>query len=308
MQDATRSNAPIPKQAAFKPVSQAIILDSITHMKPEHRGGAVYAGSHGGMYAGYYAAKMGVGAVILNDAGIGRELAGVAGVVMLGGLGVPAAAVAHTSARIGDGADGVTRGVLSFVNAPATAFGLTVGMTCRAALDRLAGSPLTPSPAPSALDEARFDLREASKPGVRVIGADSVTLVTPDDAGHIFINGSHGGLLAGRPETAIKVDVFAAVFNDAGGGIDGAGLTRLPALDTRNIAAATVSCLSARIGDGRSTWEHGFISAVNATATRHGGAIGQCCQEFVAAMVTARLAAIRAAQIRLEAAKDGFSR
>jgi hypothetical protein len=272
-------------------MTQPIILDSITHMKAEHRGRAVLAGSHGGAYAAYYAAKMGVGAVILNDAGIGREQAGLAGVKMLGGLGVPAAAIAHTSARIGDGADGMARGVLSYVNAVAAGHGLAVGMPAAGALALLAAASLTPSAAPPALDELRFAIPEASRPGARVVGADSVTLVKPEDAGQIFVNGSHGGILGGRPETAIKVDVFAAVYNDAGIGIDQAGLTRLPHLDERAIAGACVACFSARIGDGRSTWQDGFISAINDTALRYGGAVGQSCEEFVAAMVAARLAA-----------------
>ena len=56
-----------------------ITLDSVTHLSDEHRGSVSYCASHGGTYAGYYAAKMGVGSVILNEAGIGREMAGIAG-------------------------------------------------------------------------------------------------------------------------------------------------------------------------------------------------------------------------------------
>ena len=262
-----------------------IILDSITHMTADHCGRAVLAASHGGTYAAYLAAKMGAGAVILNDAGVGREHAGIAGLQMLEALGVPAAAIAHTSARIGDGADCAARGVLSFVNAPAATLGLAVGMSCTGAMTRLAAAPLSASPAPTALAEVRFEFTEANAHGIRVIGADSATLVTAADAGHIFVNGSHGGLLGGRPETAIKVDVLAAVYNDAGGGIDGAGVSRLPALDARGIAGACVSCFSARIGDGRSTYADGVISAVNATAAGWGGAVGQTCREFVGVMV-----------------------
>lgn len=268
-------------------MANAIVLDSITHLTPEHRGRAVFAGSHGGTYAGYFAARLGVGAVIFNDAGIGREQAGLAGVRLLGDLGVPAATVSAFSARIGDGSDGVRRGVLSYANSAAMALGVAAGMPCRAALDRLSDSPLCPSPAPPKMEEARFDIHAANGHGVRVVGADSITLVRPEDAGQIFICGSHGGVLSGRPETAIKVDVFAVVCNDAGIGIDGAGLTRLPALDARRIAAAVVSCFSARIGDGRSIWADGYISAVNDTAGRLGGAIGQSCRTFVAAMIAA---------------------
>ena len=116
---------------------------------------------------------------------------------------------------------------------------------------------------------------------------DSASLVTAADAGAVVVTASHGGLLGGRPETAIKVPVFAAVYNDAGWGIDGAGVSRLPALDARGIAGACVSAFSARIGDGLSTYQDGFVSAVNATAARHGGRIGQRATDFCDAMLAA---------------------
>jgi hypothetical protein len=265
-----------------------IVLDSVTHLKPEHRGQAAYCASHGGSYAGYYAAHMGVGAVILSDAGIGREEAGLGGVRLLEELGVPAAAISHRTARIGDGQDGVARGVVSFINAPAKALGLVASMPCREALDRLAAANLAPAPAPPDQAEHRHEIPEAGRSGIKVIIMDSNSLVAPEDAQHVVISGSHGGLLGGKPETAVKYPVFAIVTNDADRGIDDAGISRLPALDERGIAGACVSAFSARIGDGKSSYEDGFISALNDVARRRGGKIGQSCRAFVAAMVEAR--------------------
>jgi hypothetical protein len=266
-----------------------VILDSITHMTPEQRGSVVLAMSHGGHYAAYDAAARGVAAVILSDAGIGRERAGLSGGAYLARLGVPSATVSSASARIGDGQDGLANGVLSFVNAPAQKFGLSVGMTARAALEALADAGLPPSPEPPKEAEHRIEIPEAGRPGVKVIVIDSMSLVTPADVGHIVVSASHGGILGGKPQTAVKYDASAVVVNDAGFGKDKAGASRLPALDARGIAGACVSSFSARIGDGRSTWEDGFISIVNETAARRGGLVGQSCKEFVAAMVaTAR--------------------
>ncbi len=264
------------------PASPFAVLDSVTHLKPQHRGLAVACASHGGSYAGYLAATGGVGAVILNDAGIGRAQAGVAGLALLEKLGVPAAAVSHLSARIGDGADTAARGTLSFLNAPAVALGLAVGMPCGQALEILSRAALAPSPAPPRMSEARFAIAQGGH--LRVTGIDSISLVTDADIGQIVVCGSHGGLLGGKPETAIKVAAFAAIYNDAGGGIDNAGVSRLPALDARGIGGACVSCFSARIGDARSTWDDGVISALNTTAMSRGGQIGQSCQAFIAAM------------------------
>ena len=266
-----------------------VVLDSVTHMTDAHKGAVAFCGSHGGIYAAYYAASKGIAAVILNNAGIGRERAGVAGLELLAKLGVPAAAVSHMSARIGDGQDGVARGVLTTVNGPAAALGLEAGQSCRDALALLVNAGLGPSPKPQPIEESRFELPEAGRGGVKVIVMDSISLVRPEDDGHIVVAASHGGALGGRPEMAIKHPVFAAVFNDADRGIDGAGLTRLPALDSRGIAAACASAFSCRIGDGRSLWEHGYISTVNDTARHHGGMIGQSTAEFVAAMIEARL-------------------
>lgn len=270
-----------------------IILDSVTHLEAAHRGAVVHAASHGGLYAAAYAAGKGVAAIILNDAGIGREQAGIAGLDLLAGLGVPAATVSHTSARIGNGHHGAAHGSLSTMNAPAAALGLAPGMACRTALERLAAARLPPSPPPPKADEARHEIASAAVAGARVIVVDSASLVTPGDAGAVMVTASHGGLLGGRPETAIKVPVFAAVYNDAGWGIDGAGVSRLPALDARGIAGACVSAFSARIGDGLSTYRDGFVSAVNDAAVRHGGRIGQSAVAFCDAMLFAASRAAR---------------
>jgi hypothetical protein len=271
------------------PHQTPIVFDSVTHVGADQRGKAALCASHGGTYAGYYAAKMGLGAVILNDAGIGRERAGIGGVLMLGKLGVPAAAISHRTGRIGDGEHCAAHGRISFANAEAARLGVAAGMAARDALALLSVAKLSPAPAPPAEDEHRFVEPSASRNGVNVIVADSISLVRPEDAGHILVAASHGGLLGGKPETAVKYPVFAAITNDADRGIDDAGISRLSALEARGIAGACVSAFSSRIGDGRSQWETGCISVVNETAVRYGGIVGQSCKEFAAAMVAARI-------------------
>jgi hypothetical protein len=266
----------------------ATVLDSVTRLTAAHRGMAVLCASHGGAYAAWLAASQGIGAVILHDAGVGRARAGIAGLTLLEDLGVPAAAIAHLSARIGDGADCLARGLLSFVNGPAHGLGLATGMAATEALGLLAAARLIPSTAPPAMSESRFAIDTGSAPGIRVIGIDSASLVAAEDAGHVVVCASHGALLGHDPATAMKVAVRAAVFNDAGGGRHWAGTSRLPALEARGIAAACVSHLSARIGDARSTYKDGYISVLNGTAAGRGGEVGQSCKDFVAAMVAAR--------------------
>ena len=56
-----------------------IVTDSVTTLGAHARGRAVLAASHGGIYAAYLAARAGVKAVIMCDAGVGRNRAGIGG-------------------------------------------------------------------------------------------------------------------------------------------------------------------------------------------------------------------------------------
>ncbi len=252
--------------------------DSITRIGGAAKGAVVVNGSHGGVYAAYLAARLGVAAAIFNDAGVGRDRAGIAGLDYLAALGVPAAAVGHMTARIGDGADMMARGVITRANALALTLGCRPGLACRDAAAALAQAPASAREPPPALESAFLLI--AGRPAVWAL--DSASAVGPEHVGTLVVTGSHGGVLGGRPETALKYDALAALFNDAGIGVDEAGVTRLPALDARGIAAATVSAASARIGDARSTYEDGILSRVNSRAAGLGIAPGVGAREFVA--------------------------
>jgi len=265
-------------------IDDILVTDSITRLEAP-RGRVIVAASHGAIYAAYLAAQAQARAVILNDAAVGRDRAGIGGLDYLAGFGLPAATIAHDSARIGDGADMLARGRISHVNQPAEALGVAPGQSCRDAAARLGAAPALAVDVP-ALSETRVQLR-AGPPAVWAI--DSAALTGPGDDGAIVVTGSHGGLLGGRPETALKSTPRAALFSDAGVGIDGAGITRLPALAARGIAAATVSAASARIGDARSIYHDGVISHVNTVAAAAGARPGISAQAFVALFLTSSL-------------------
>lgn len=115
-------------------------MDSIAAIAPAHEGAIVLTGSHGGQSAGEYALKFPLHAVLFNDAGIGKDEAGVVALAMLQAKGIPAAAIAHTTGRIGDALDMWDHGYLSRVNAAAVKAGLEEGMSAREAARRLAKS------------------------------------------------------------------------------------------------------------------------------------------------------------------------
>jgi len=114
------------------------LLDSVTEGGEEQTGQVVVTGSHGGVSAARYALAYRPLLVVFNDAGIGKDEAGVAGLSVLEKAGIAAAAVAHTSARIGEARDTWESGVISRVNAPARGLGLEPGLSVQEALASLA--------------------------------------------------------------------------------------------------------------------------------------------------------------------------
>jgi hypothetical protein len=263
-------------EATIVPV---ITADTITKLPPEADGAVILSGSHGGRYPGYLTAKAHARAVILNDAGLGKEQAGIGSLPYLEALGIAAATVSHLSSRIGDTADMRARGVISHANAPARAVGVAPGMSCTDAAGLLRATPHLRVAAPM-LGEARGEVPVPG--GTRhILLLDSAALVRPGDAGQIVVTGSHGGLVGGAPAMALRTDGFAGIFHDAGIGIENAGTTRLPALDQRGIASFTVAAASARIGDAASVFHDGIISVVNETARRLGAAPGMRASEVL---------------------------
>ncbi len=262
---------------------EILILDSATQFEPRHSGRIVITGSHGGLYPGYLAAKAGVLGVSFNDAGIGIEAAGIASLLYLDRLGIPALTVSHLSARIADGADIAQRGIVSCVSKTAAALGCAVGQRIMAAAE-LMRAAVAHAIEPPAYVEARTCLR-AMRGEPEVWGIDSAALMEPSDLGRVIVTGSHGALLAGKSDHIVKGPPLAAFFNDAGIGIDEAGVSRLPLLDDMGVIGATVAATSARIGDARSSWQTGVISRVNRMARKAGGCEGGMLRDFVERLV-----------------------
>ncbi|MHA1153864.1 MAG: hypothetical protein ACTSQ7_14590 [Alphaproteobacteria bacterium] len=260
-----------------------VLRDSVTKTEPGDAGAVLVTGSHGGVYAASLAARARVRAVIFNDAGQGKDRAGIAGLENLQELGLAAAAVAHDSARIGDAGDAWTRGVLSAVNDRAAALGCAIGQACGLAARSLRNAEPSARLPPMAAEAVT--LISESPGGPQVWALDSASLAGPEHAGQVLLIGSHGGLPGGDPAAALKVAALAAVYNDAGIGRDEAGVGRLPALDERGIAGATVAAASARIGEGRSTYADGIISRVNEAAAEMGCRVGTTAIEFVEAVL-----------------------
>lgn len=263
------------------------LVATATKLDGSSSGKVVVCGSHGGIYPGVLALEAGVRAIILHDAGVGRDAAGIASLAMLDGAGVAAATVASSSCRIGDAEDVAQRGMISFANATACALGIRVGMTVEECFPLLCQARAISPPGKSA-NAGEFRSKREMPGSVNVILVDSAALVEPEDRGHIVVTGSHGGLISGNPMAALQVDALAALFNDAGVGADGGGITRLPILASRGIAAVAVDADTARIGSARSTLDDGIISHLNVVAQTYGARRGMPASEFVALLLRAR--------------------
>ena len=115
----------------LKAQRRLILVDSITEAASASATTLIVCGSHGGVSSGRYAIRAAPGAVVFNDAGVGKDGAGVKALAMLQDAGIAGCAVSHTSARIGEARSTLDEGVLSYVNAAALGAGGQPGMACR---------------------------------------------------------------------------------------------------------------------------------------------------------------------------------
>ena len=100
--------------------------------------------------------------------------------------------------------------------------------------------------------------------------------------------GSHGGQLPGC--IAIRKFARAVILNDAGVGLDKAGISSLELCEKIKMAAATVSSMSCRIGNGYDMVERGIISYVNLSGAKLGVHEGMSCKIAIAKFVQANVA------------------
>jgi len=96
------------------------LIDSITQITPAMSGGIVVSGSHGGVSSSRYveAQPLKPWAVFLNDAGVGKNQAGIAALSRLEPYGVLVFCYSHESACIGQAEDALACGWVRFVNKP----------------------------------------------------------------------------------------------------------------------------------------------------------------------------------------------
>ena len=120
-----------------------VLLDSIARIDSAAAGRVVVSGSHGGASAAKFVLDVGIKPLIVfyNDAGGGKDDAGIIALNLLAGIGVPCATYSHLSARIGDATDGHENGVVTHANALAKALGVNEGLRVADLVARLLVRP-----------------------------------------------------------------------------------------------------------------------------------------------------------------------
>ncbi len=266
--------------------SNVVTLPSCSNATAAHAGAVIVSGSYGGKYNAFNAAKWGIRGVIMNDAGVGADKAGIAGLPYLDQIGLPAATASAETCHIGDGEHILAHGIISHVNRAAAALGCFPGETVRNCAERMRTASVPPAAPPPITEGTRVTLRDvAGEP--KLICADSVGMIRPEDTGQIVITASHAALPGGRRDTLIPRGIYAVFFSDAGVGLDGAGIARLPVLDADGIIAGTTSAASAPIGDSRALYERGVLSHLTSAGVRAGGTVGMTLKTFIDLLLAA---------------------
>ena len=111
----------------------------------------------------------------------------------------------------------------------------------------------------------------------RIIIANSATSLTEENKNDVVVDGSHCGLNVGH--MMVATGVRGMIGNDAGRGLEDAGIASLKFLEEHGIPAASVVSMSAEIGNGTSTYAEGEISVANEVARKLGITVGMSAKE-----------------------------
>lgn len=249
----------------------------------------VLGASFAGVPTGAIPLRHGAKAWIAHEGGPGKDEAGIGGLPLSDRFGVPAAAIATQEARLSGGASLLT-GHVSRANKAAAALGVKPGQTGEEAAHLLLKAPAgTPHDVSDLVDEQIYHLAEGERGDIYACWSFSrVEGEHPED---VYVVASHGAKIMAL--YALTVKPKGMICNDAGRGLDDSGIEGLAPLDEYQIAAATVSTDSARIGDPLSTYRDGVISAANHTAQALGIKPGISAREAAHLMLGGKIQELR---------------
>jgi hypothetical protein len=260
-----------------------VAFDSSSYLDPHPTGPAdvIVVGSYCGTRILAPMFTRGVKAVIATDAGIGKDDAGISGLKHGEQIGVPVATIAAMSAETSNGRSTLL-GEISRANAQARALGVAPGMVAYEAATRLAAaSSGKPIPTPLGAEGAPVVLEETARG--RIWATPGTTAIKEQIPNDVICSGANSSRVFS--DGVLRIAAKGAIANDAGIAKNNTGVEGVKLLGERGIPAAAVATMSARLGEGLSTWNDGVISVVNPVAAARGVKVGMSAKEAARLML-----------------------
>ena len=223
----------------------------------------------------------GAKAVIATDGGIGKDEAGISGLRHGETIGVPVAAIAAMSAETSNGRSTLL-GEISRANAQARALGVETGMPAYEAASLLADAPAG-RPIPTERGGEAGPVVVEETPNGRIWASPGTTSVTEPVPNDIVCSGANSSRV--MSDGVLRIQAKGAIANDAGIAKNNTAVEGVRLLAEHGVPAASVSTMSARLGEGLSTWNDGIISVRNEVAAERGVSVGMTAQEAARLML-----------------------
>lgn len=247
------------------------------------RNDVVVAASYSGVLCARMIASTKPRGVVGLDCAIGKDGAGIAGLAFYEALAIPAVAVDVMTAEMGNGRDLYENGIVSRVNELALQFGIKPGIAAKDAAARLKAITHIDAEALFANKENR-EVIYTNPHGRSIVCTDSIAFSREEDRGrNVLCTAGHTGRSV--VDYIIDSGVWGFICSDGGIGKNNSGISALPFANAAGIAGASVSALTARMGDGHSTYFDGVISAMNDLAKAKGVFVGQSAVDAARALV-----------------------
>ncbi|MBM4339354.1 MAG: hypothetical protein FJ110_07400 [Deltaproteobacteria bacterium] len=247
-----------------------IVMDSAASMSPDETGQIVVAGSHGAETTARHMSRYLPFGVFLNDAGVGKNQAGISCLHVFEVMSILGATVDCMSARIGDGEDHYASGIVSAVNSLAEKSGVRVGMRVAEACQKM----IQAKTSSTFLYTTEVVYQIGNR---RIVLADSISFLNESHRECVVVCGSHCAHTT--LEWTKDLNLKSIFLNDAGKGKENQGISALPAYDKFEVPAAAIDCMTAMIGHARDAWETGLISVANGLASTLGVKTGMKVQD-----------------------------
>ncbi len=224
----------------------------------------------------------GVKAVIATDAGIGKDNAGISGLLHAETIDVPVATIAAMSAETSNGRETLLIGTISRANKQARALGVEIGMIAYEAAARLAKAPPGKSiPTPLGVEEAPVVVDKVGQG--RIWATPGTTAITEKIPSDVVCSGANSSRVSS--DGMLRMGAKGSIANDAGIARNNTAVEGVALLEEKGVPSAAVATMSARLGEGLSTWNDGVISVLNAPAAKLGVKVGMTAKEAARLML-----------------------